>query len=218
MNFKELYNKLPQKWEEFSLKDYIKLAPVISDRVDDELQDPDIITIKYLDELDKNIQIISLLTGASVEAVEQVTMVQLDELINKISFISSIPDNPKTSIKYKQFNELSYDNFITFQKLQLDFTPDKALSTAIENLPMMLSVFSKDNLTEEYFLNQSMVECIAGFFTVNQNIQNYLKRSQVSLYKLMMKQQAKQMKHLLILSLQKVNPFKKSLTTNGTIG
>jgi hypothetical protein len=33
----------------------------------DDLQDPDIITIEYLTELDKNIQIISLLTGGSVE-------------------------------------------------------------------------------------------------------------------------------------------------------
>lgn len=218
MNYKELYNKLPQKWEDFSLKEYLKLSTVISDRVEDELTDPDIITIKYLDDLDKNIQIISLLTGTSVEEIEQLTMVQLNELINKINFMSSIPKNPKHTIKYKQFNELSYDNFITFQKLSLDFTDDKVLTSAIHNLPMMLSVFSKDSHNEEYFLNQSMPEVIAGFFIVNQNIQKYLKRSQASLYKKMMKQQAKQMKHLMTLSLRKVNPFRKSLTKSGTIG
>jgi hypothetical protein len=64
MNYKELYNKLSQKWEGFSLKDYIKLSPVITDNIDDDPQDPD---IKYLTELDKNIQMISLLTGGSVE-------------------------------------------------------------------------------------------------------------------------------------------------------
>lgn len=218
MNLKDILNKLPGNWSELTLRDYIKLSPVISDEPESELIDPDIITINILSELDKNIQIISLLSDSEVDVIEQLTMVQLNELVTKISFISELPSTVKPTIKYKQFSELSYDNFITFQKLNLDFTPDSILSNAVQNLPTMLSVFSQDNKDPEYFLDQSMPEVLAGFFIVISNTKKYLKRTEASLYKLMMITQWKQLTKILTLLLMKLNPFKKSSLKSGTTG
>jgi len=218
MNYKEIINKLPNTWDELTLKDYIKLSPVINDIDEDVIQDPDLFTIKILSDLDKNIKIISLLSDTPVDAIEKLTMVQLNELVNRIAFINNVPDKPKTTVKYKSFDQLTYDNFITFEKLSMDFTPDNVLTTAIYNLPTMLAVFTKDNLTVEQFLNLSMPEVIAGFFTVNQNIKKYLQHLQASSYKQMMRIQKNQLKNLLMLYWQNHNPFKKSLTKSGIIG
>ncbi|WP_428329036.1 hypothetical protein [Mucilaginibacter sp.] len=218
MNYKEILQKLPGTWAELKLKDYIKLSPVIQEPEEDVLPDPDIFTNQYLTELDKNVHIISLLTDVPVEEIEKLTMVQLDEAVNKISFISTAPEQVKTQIKYKQFSELSYDNFITFQKLSLDFTPEKILSSAINNLPLMLSVFSKDNLKEDYFLELSIPEIITGFFFVNLNIQKYLKRLVTSSYKQLMKAQIQTGKRILTRYWQNHNPLKKSSTRIGTTG
>lgn len=211
MNHKEILNKLPSNWQELKLKDYIKLAPAINDD-DSAMVDPDYWTKQYLTDLEKNIQIISLLTDTAVEVIEAFTMAQLDELVTKVSFLNEAPKSPKTSVKYKEFNQLSYDNFITFQKLQTDFTPDKILTSAIHNLPMMLSVFSKDSLSEDYFLNLSMPEIIAGFFLLTRNIEKYLRHLKASSLKQLMNIQVNQIKNLLIFWWQKVRTSKKSLT------
>ena len=55
MNYKDIINKLPGNWNELMLKDYIKLAPVISEIEEDVIYDTDIFTKHYLTEIDKNI-------------------------------------------------------------------------------------------------------------------------------------------------------------------
>lgn len=154
MNYKELLNKLPSNWQEVKLKDYIKLAPVlnVSDKKD-ELVDEDIYTIKHLSDLDMSVQFISLLTDTPVDDIESLSMVEVNQLIQKLTFIGTVPETVKPTIKYKEFSELSYDNFITFQKLSMDFTEDGILTSAVENLPVMLSLFAKDpNHNPDYFL------------------------------------------------------------------
>lgn len=219
MDYKEIYNRLPNSWDELKLKDYIKLSPVINDADSiNESADEDIYTIKHLSDLDKNIQIISLFSGASVEDIEQLPTEKVFDMINKLAFMGTVPVNPKTTIKYKSFSELSYDNFITFQKLSLDFTDAGILSSAINNLPMMLSLFSSDNLTEAQVLDLTIPEVIAGFFTVSRNIKKYLKRLERSSLKVVMKKQIVTGKNLLMQYWQNHNPLKRILTKGGTTG
>jgi hypothetical protein len=177
MNYKELLNKLPSSWEQLKLRDYIKLSPVLNAADKDELIDNDIYTIKHLSDLDLSVKIISLLTDTPVDDIEALSMLEVNQLIEKLSFIGSVPQTGKPKIAYKEFSELSYDNFITFQKLSLDFTQEGILSSAIGNLPVMLSLFAKDEKPNpEFILNLSMPEVINGFFTVLRNTEKYIQR------------------------------------------
>ncbi|QEC78758.1 hypothetical protein [Mucilaginibacter ginsenosidivorax] len=178
MNYKELLNKLPSSWEQLKLKDYIKLSPVLNAAdTEGELVDDDIYTIKHLSDLDMSVQIISLLTDTDIEDIEALSMLEVNQLIEKLAFIGTVPKTGKPKIAYKPFDELSYDNFITFQKLSVDFTEEGILSSAIGNLPVMLSLFAKDpNHNPEFIFNLSMPEVINGFFSVKRNTEKYLQR------------------------------------------
>lgn len=219
MNYKELLNKLPSSWEQLKLKDYIKLSPILNDADAEELTDEDIYTIKHLSDLDKSIQLISLLTDVSIDDIEELPMVQVSELINKLGFIGTAPQPGKPQTAYKQFDQLSYDAFITFQKLSLDFTEGGILSSAVSNLPVMLSIFAKDpNHNAEYFLSQSMPEVIAGFFMVSKNIERYLKRMERSLLVKKHLMFWKQISPVLTRFWQNRKASKQNLTPDGTIG
>jgi len=218
MSFKEILNKLPSNWQQLKLKDYIKLSPVISDKEEDTVEDSVIFTKQYLSELEKNILVISLLTDTHIDVIEALTMVQLNEMVSKLNFLHSSPEAVKSSIKYKEFNQLSYDDFITFSKLSREFTEENILNTAIENLPLMLSVFSTDKLEPEYFLELSIPEVIAGFFIVRKNTERYLRSLKASTLKQLMKIQMNQLKNLLIFWFRKINPFKRYFMKSGMIG
>jgi hypothetical protein len=177
MNYKELQNKLPSSWEQLKLMDYIKLSPVLNNADNEEDNDVDIYTIKHFSDLDISVNIISLLTDTPVDGIEALQMKEVNLLIEKLSFLGSVPQTVKPTIKYKTFDQLSYDNFITFQKLSLDFSEEGILSSAVDNLPIMLALFAKDeNHNTEYMLDLSMPEVIAGFFTVKRNTEKYIQR------------------------------------------
>lgn len=175
MNYKELLSKLPSSWEQLKLKDYIKLSPVLNKADNEEDIDVDIYTIKHLSDLDMNVNIISLLTDTPIDDIEALSMKEVNLLIEKLSFLGSVPKSVKSSIQFKTFDELSYDNFVHFQKLQLDFSEDGILSSAVDNLPTMLALFAqKAEHNEDYMLNLSIPEVIAGFFTVKKNTEKYI--------------------------------------------
>lgn len=220
MDYKQILNTLPGNWQELTLKTYIKLSPVLNDSdKEPELYNEDIFTEKLEADVDKNIQIISLLSDVP-EAIllTGYTMNQFEELVTKLMFLATPPVTDKPTINYISFDQLTYDGFITFNKMQKDFTDEGILGNAVSNLPMMLSIFSKDKLTPEQIENLSMPEVIAGFFTVAKNLEKSLKRSERSLLKQLMGIQIKTGKALVMQSLTKFNPFRKNSPKDGTIG
>ena len=132
--------------------------------------------------------------------------------------MNELPNQDKPVTKYKTFTELTYDGFITFEKLQRDISNDGILGNSINNLPVMLSVFSKDNLTPEQIEQLTMPEVIAGFFTVVRNSQKYMRNIQRSLLLQIMKNKIKEGKQILTPYLKKANPFNRNSTRGGTIG
>ena len=219
INHKELLKKLPGQWSDLKLKDYIKLAPVINGtQVADDVFDADIYTAKIESDLDKSLSIISLLTDVTVEELEAKPMTEVTELIGKLSFMNDLPNQDKPVTKYKKFTELTYDGFITFEKLQRDISDEGILGNAISNLPVMLSVFSKDGLTPEQIEELSMSEVIASFFILEKNIQKYLRSIQRSLLLQVMKNKTKEGKQILTQYLKNLNPFNRNSRQGGTIG
>lgn len=220
MDYKQILNKLPGNWNELSLKTYIKLSPVLNDSdKEPELYNEDIFTEKLEADVDKNIQIISLLTDVPVEVLlTGYTMNQFEGFVSKLMFLATPPVTGKPVINYITFDKLTYDGFITFNKMQRDLSDEGILGSAINNLSTMLSIFSKDKLTPEQIENLSMPEVIAGFFTVAKNLEKSLKRSERSLLKQLMGIQLKTGKALVMQLLTKYNPFKKASPKDGTIG
>jgi hypothetical protein len=218
MNFKEIYNKLPATWEQLTLKDYLKLSPVLNDDEPEPI-DEDIFTIKMLSDMDKNIQVLSLLTDVSIEAIEALTMGELIRLTQRVEFLSTPPKETKTTIKYKQYNELSYGDWTTFQKLNLDFSEASILSSAVANLPLMLSVFALDKSHNEvFFLNQSLPEVLAGFFIVNKSLRKYIRSLERSLLKSQFKTYLNAIPKVITHYWKNRKASKTASTIDGTIG
>ncbi|MES2265581.1 MAG: hypothetical protein V4520_02395 [Bacteroidota bacterium] len=219
MNYKQIYDKLPGNWNELLLKDYIKLAPVINESdKEPDLIDFDIYTVNHLSDIEKNMNLISLLTDIPMDVLDELPTSKVFDMINKLSFMQTPPEKRKPSISYIQFDELSYDGFVHFNKLSLEFTEAGILSSTVENIPLMLAVFAKDKIhNEDFFLNQSMVEVIAGFFTVQKNTEKFLQRSQRSSFLQLKKITLKTGMQMLMQSFKNLNPFKKTLTKDGTI-
>ncbi|WP_457133976.1 hypothetical protein [Mucilaginibacter sp. UYNi724] len=218
MNYKQILDKLPGDWNELLLKDYIKLSPVINESdKEPDLIDFDIFTANHLSDIEKNMTLISLLTDIPMDVLDELPTSKIFEMIDKLKFMQTLPDKRKPTIKYIQFEDLTYDSFVHFNKLSLDFTEAGILSSAIENIPSMLAVFAKDkNHNEEYFLNQSMVEVIAGFFTLQKNTERFLQRSQASSFRQLNRITLKTGLKMLMQSFKNLNPFNKSSTNGGT--
>ena len=216
MDYKEILKALPGSWNELSLRNYIKLSPVLNDSdKEPELYNEDIFTEKLESDIDKNIQIISLLTDVpESELLTGYTMNQVTDMISKLMFMSTSPVTVKPTVKYITFDKLTYNDFVNFERMQKDFSDGGILGSAVGNLPEMLSIFSKRTPAEIEIL--SIPEVIAGFFTVAKNLEKYLKRSERSLYKQLMKIYLKTAKDLVMQSLMKFNLFKKTLAKGGT--
>jgi hypothetical protein len=220
MDYKEILKALPGNWNELTLRTYIKLSPVLNDSdKEEELYNEDIFTEKLEADVDKNIQILGLLTDVPVEVLlTGYTMNQFEQFVTKLMFMSTAPVTVKPTVKYISFEKLTYDGFISFDRLHKDFSDGGILGSSVSNLPMMLSIFSKDKLTPEQIEDLSIPEVIAGFFTVAKNLEKYLRRSERSLYKQLMKIYLKTAKALVMQLLMKYNPFKKISHKGGTIG
>ncbi|RKR82645.1 hypothetical protein BDD43_2830 [Mucilaginibacter gracilis] len=209
MNYNEIKNKLPKCWEDITLATYQKLSAI---EVQDDLFDEIIFTQKIESDINTNIEIICLLTGAINDDINALTMVQLTDLISVLAFMDTEIEPSANKIKFKKYNELSYDDFISYTKYW------ENQSEVFNNLDTMLSIFSKDKLSNEYFLNLSIPEALQCFFILQQNTKKYLRSSTVSLLNQLVKIKLKELKKMLMLYCRNLFQSKKTLTANGVIG
>lgn len=132
--------KVPTKWSEIRLKQYIEISEI--SQVD-------------MDELDKNAKILSVLTGESEETIMALDLNELKAAIKAIQFIYTQPKTSgvRTSIRIKgnrfyinnNVRELTGGEYITFTSL----LKDKSQVTI--NLPHILALFFKPiNLLGSY--------------------------------------------------------------------
>lgn len=124
--------KVPTQWSEVRLKQYIEVSEIA--QVD-------------MDELDKNVKILSVLTGRSEDEVMALNLTELKEAVKAIRFIYTQPktEGIRSSIRIKgnrfhinnKVNELTGGEYITFTSL----LKDRNQITA--NIPQILSLFFK---------------------------------------------------------------------------
>jgi hypothetical protein len=159
-NMKEVYDKLPGSWAELKFKDFKKILDIpVSES--DEMDG-------IFNGQDNSIKTLSVLSGVSVEELYQVDLVTITALTNKIDFIMVEPDpkQAKSSLKWKEIDKISYGEYITFVMLS---------QQPFKNLDLLIQAFSLEELTTDQIQELSMLEVYAGFFTLNQTVEKYMK-------------------------------------------
>lgn len=176
VTYKDLLNQLPGSWQEFKLKDFQKI-------VDVEVTEHDNSISSFVG-ADNTLKVISKLTDVALEQLEELPIYQVAQLSNKIGFISQLPEpDKKSSIKWKKLEEITYDDFITYQQLQ---------SKALQHLPVLIKAYSKDAMTVEQIGELNMLDVYTGFFLLRKAVKKSVKRSLTSSTLQLIKQSAKE--------------------------
>lgn len=127
-----------------------------------------------MDEIDwsrlVNLTSLSIMLGVIPNEIEQLRATKVTELIRAISYLDIEPRPEKTRFKVKQINEITYDEFVTYQKLRLD---------QWNNLEAIFLLLVKD-VTKEDIINLSAYDAIQIFFCLNKSTQKFLKRLKYS--------------------------------------
>jgi len=159
MNTKEILTKLPNSWDEITLKDFQKLTKA---NVSENESGSDL-----FDGVENTIEIISKLTGVSVDDLEALPIQELGVLGTKLSFMMEPPKpSNKSILKWLRIDEIPYNSFVNYIQLQ---------DTQLENLHIIIKNFSKTELTEEQILELPITEVVTGFFLFRKLLRKYLK-------------------------------------------
>lgn len=146
---KKIHEKLPANWEQVTLSDFIKLGDIdIKENKDG------------LDGIENSLMVISILTETSIETLENLPMSDLIELGKKIDFIQVEPAPKKKSLfEWKKPNEITYNDFVTYQTLSVD---------SYKNMPLIIKAFIKNGFDESEILKMPITEVMTGFFLQRQ--------------------------------------------------
>lgn len=172
INHKDIIKSLPGSWKEMKLKDFQKVMDItISENIEQE---------NIFDGLDNTIKVISSLTSIPVADLEELPMKEMIEVTKQISFITEIPGDSKAcSLKWKQIDKISYDDFVTFNTLAQE---------PLVNLVPIIKTFSVDKLSDEQVLDLNMEDVFTGFFLLNRQSKKFIRHTNIFLKKKLMKQ------------------------------
>lgn len=158
MKINELLEQLPASWEQTTLEQFQKLTSI-------ELTEDS----GAFNGVQNSLEVISKLSGVSVEDLEELPMKDIQTLGSKISFMVTPPVPAKTcQFTWKKVDEITYNDYVNFIQLQ-----DKQ----IENLHVFIRNFSTTKLTEYEILQLPITEVITGFFLFRKQLQSYLQTS-----------------------------------------
>jgi hypothetical protein len=115
----------------------------------------------------------------------------LQTLGNKLSFMTKQPEPLKESVlEWKRLDEITYNDYVSFIQLQ---------QNQMENLHLIIKLFTKNDLFEEQILALSVPEFVTGFFLFRKELKQYLKASikstRTKLIKQILKEKTKKVWH-----------------------
>lgn len=160
----KLIDRLPKSYEEINYKKYIQIIQTLPDSKPDEWDE---------DEYNSFLTLvpISILLDVPVIDLERLPAIELMPLIQAVSFMAEPFKEAKTSLKLKEINTLTYDEFVTLQNLRNDHWV---------HMPKILSIIIENKSPEE--IDQlSISEVIACFFTLNGLTKKYIQSLTISL-------------------------------------
>ena len=181
-----LIDKLPSSYSDFGYKKYFEIMTTLPSEKPAYMEDDEEWT-RYI-----SFHFLSIMLDIPMIDLERLPAIQLTPMIDKINFLSKEPRASKNRVKIKSMHNLTYNDFVNFQRLRGDM---------FNNIDEILSVLVIDK-TKEEIQKMSVTEVYEVFFCLISYIQKFTKRLQISLLWLQVKQAIK----------MKVQNVKKKLT------
>lgn len=155
---KEILKNIPSSWAELKLKDYNKLFE-LGIKVDEG---------EFTLISNNSLKAFSILSGLSIEELEDLPITAIGEINNRLSFLQTLPEpKAKSKLKWKKIDEVPYGAFIAFVQAQSD---------PLKSIHLILKEFSLNKLTEDEILDLTMDEVYTGFFLFQTSVNKSSKR------------------------------------------
>lgn len=186
-----LINKLPLSYTDINYKTYIKILQSLPDEIPDGW---------YEDEYQSYILLmpISILLDTPLIEIERLPAAELMPMIERLSFLNDGFKEVKTGLKLKTANELTYDEYVNYQKLRIN---------QWDNMDKILSIIIKDKTPEQ--INRLDIQTVMSvFFCLNKSTLKSLRSLKIFLANQIMKQNLTRI-WLMITNLFKVQLFRK---------
>jgi|GEM_PF-3177256 len=171
MNF---IDRLPKSYNELKFTKYLQIINTIPATKPDDYTDDD--WNEYV-----HLTILSILLEASVEAIRACKPTEVIEMIKGITYLNEVPKPSKTKLKTIDISKVTYDQFVTYQKLS---------SNPFNNFVDILSILLPDTSKEE-IQNLSVQEVTDCLKKLNTSLLKSYNSSIISLSLKMLKQTAK---------------------------
>jgi hypothetical protein len=168
MEIKEILELLPGSWAEYTLEMFEKTVDCVINEDNSNV----------LAGIENTLQVVSKITGVDISELEQLSMMDINKIGQKLSFMTQpIDTQKKTSINWKPIEKVSYDDYITFMQISEDH---------LRNLHQFVRVFSTE-LDEQEILQLPIEDVLSGFFllmkTVNRSVKHSIRQEKRKLRK-----------------------------------
>lgn len=155
-DIKEIYVSLPSSWKELKFKDYQKFMDIIVKESNDPWAG-----------IDNMNQVLSRLTGLSIDELEELHYTDAAALIHRVSFLTKLPEKDKSfNIKLRPLNEVTYNSYLEFLQ-----------STQNKHLDIGKMVKAITYLNEEQIENLNMEEVWQSFFLLSHHLNKFRKHT-----------------------------------------
>lgn len=151
---------LPASWDGVTFDQYQQIIDIVK---------PDAV-LTPMEQLDLNIQILSIFTGVAVDSLEGLSMNRIGELMNRLHWMDQPIKRKKATFKVKDIDGITYDMFVHFNKLA---------ETKTTNQIEYLSLFV--DIPKEELKQKPITEIMHGFFLLNRKYNRYTICSAISL-------------------------------------
>ncbi|MCC8409903.1 hypothetical protein LJ707_13275 [Mucilaginibacter sp. UR6-1] len=170
----QLIDKLPTSYHDINYKTYIKIIQAIPAELPEGWDE---------DEYNSYITLIplSIFLDIPVIDLERLPATEIVPMLQRLQFMNEPIPEAKTTLKLKAESELTYDEFVSYQKLRL---------SQWDNMEKILNLIIKDKTAGELSL-LTIPEVVAVFFILNKSTNKSIQSLKRSLGKQMMKQNLK---------------------------
>ncbi len=159
----KLIKRIPKSYKELNYKAYVAIINKIPSEKPEGLTPVEWSRLVHITTL-------CIILGVTEGEIEALQASEVMELIQAIQFLDKPIEPEKTAYRVKQINELTYDEFVTYQRLRLD---------QWNNLADILLLVLKDT-TPEAIDAMSIHEVVQVFFCLKMSTMKFLIRLRYS--------------------------------------
>lgn len=162
-DLKYFINQLPNSWETFKLRDFMKTIdiPITETQFD--------LTGHQFTGIDNTFKILAALFEKPVSTFEDMSLALSSQFAKRLGFMLHMPSGKsKKKPWWKPPEEVTYNQFVTFLTLAKD---------PMRHLPEIMQAFSREERDYESIMNTSVSEAYADFFMLLTFVKKYLRTS-----------------------------------------